>query len=140
MSEGAWAVIGVVIGAIIAGVVNYVVQYQQRNWEIADARRKLRQEPLKQARQQVQDAASWVGKLAFGSISVSEVPGDVVGNLIVVLKYLGEKYTYALDQNRIAKARQLTNQSAGEEAQSVLLDICSEVLMWIDEAMEATFQ
>jgi hypothetical protein len=140
MSEGAWTVIGVLVGGIIVGAANYVLQWQKRNWEIADERRKVRQERLKQARQHVEDMASWTGKCVYGDTFFSEVPGDVVGNVLVTMKYLSEKHGHALDEDRIGKVRWLTKARPGEEDGAPVLDICGELLMWIDQAMEATFE
>jgi len=140
MSEGAWSVFCVVIGAIIGGVGNYVVQYQQRNWEIAAERRKVRQEPLKQARQQIQDLISWAGKCAYGGTSVSKIPGDILGNAVATVEYLVEKHGLALEHDRILELRQLVNQPLEKDKAFAGLALCGELLMLIDQAMEATFE
>ena len=140
MPGEAWGLVGVVIGAIIAVAGNYVLQYQHRNWEIADERRKVRQEPLKQARQQIQDAMSWFGKCVYGGTSVSEIPGDILGNLVATQEYLYHKYKHVLEQDRILKLRQLISPPFEEDKGLIGLDVCGELLKWIDEAMEATFE
>lgn len=140
MSEGAWTVIGVVIGAVIRDAGKYVVRWQKRRWEIGDERRKVRQERLKRARQQVEEMASWAGKCFYGDTPWSEIPWDVIGNFIVTIKYVSEKHGHALSEERVRKAKQLTKRSVGEKEGAGALEICGEVLMWIDEAMEATFE
>lgn len=76
MPDAAWGLIGVLLGSIIVFMGNYIVQRRIRKWQIEDERRKVRQEPLKQARQQIQDMISSASKCLVSGVSVSEISRD----------------------------------------------------------------
>lgn len=138
MPDAAWGLIGVLIGGILGFVGNYVAQCQTRKWQIEDEWRKVRQEPLKQARQQIQDMISLASMCLVSGASVSEMPRDYFGNLFSAIEYLYQKDV--LGKDKAGEFGERLSQAWKREDVGAIIEIGSEVRAWIDEAIEATFQ
>ena len=138
MPNATWGLIGVIIGGILVFASDYVLKRQTRKWQIEDEQRKVRQEPLKQSRQQTQNMMSLVSKCLVSGISMSEIPRDHFGNLFLTIEYLYQKNV--LDENKALELGERLRQAWKQQNSGVIIEIGSEVRAWIDEAIDATFQ